>query len=69
MISLTVKSSGKISNSATRERKIRAIQDAVKTVDAQDLLILSDNNEDPIRIDDKEIQIQFFPEWLLHQPG
>ena len=69
MISLTVNSSGKISNPATRERKIRAIQDAVKTVDAQDLLILSDNNEDPIRIDDKEIQIQFFPEWLLHQPG
>lgn len=68
MISLTVKSPGKISNPATREREIRAMQDAVKTVDAQNLLILSDNNEDPIRIDDKEIQIQSIPEWLLQQP-
>ena len=58
-----------MSNPATREREIRAIQDAVKTVDAQNLLILSEDNEDPIRIGDKEIQIQSIPEWLLKQPG
>jgi predicted AAA+ superfamily ATPase len=58
-----------MSNSATREREIRAMQDAVKTVDAQNLLILSDDNEDSIRIGEKEIQIHSIPEWLLQQPG
>jgi hypothetical protein len=45
------------------------MQDAIRTVDAQNLLILSDNNEDPIRIGDREIQIHSIPEWLLKQPG
>ena len=58
-----------MSNLATREREIRAIQDAIKTVDVQNLIILSDNTEDPIRIGDREIQIHSIPEWLLKQPG
>lgn len=64
-----MKSIGNVINTTTREREIRAMQDAIKTVDAQNLLILSDDNEDPIRIGDKEIQIQSIPEWLLKQPG
>ncbi len=53
----------------TREREIRAIQDAIQTVDTQHILILSEDNEDPIRIGDKEIQIQSISEWLLQQTG
>lgn len=57
-----MKSSGKISNPATREREIRAMQDAIQTVDAQHMLILSDNSKDPIRIRNMDIQIHFF--WI-----
>jgi hypothetical protein len=69
MISLTVKSFANMSNPATREREIRAIQDAIQTVDTQHILILAEDTEDLIRIGDKEIQIQSIPEWLLQQPG
>lgn len=46
---------------------MRAMQNAIQTLDAQNFLILSENNEDPIRMGDKEIQIQSIPEWLLHR--
>lgn len=68
MISELIKSFGKISNPATSEREIRTLQDAIQTVDAQDMMILSDNSEDPIRIGEKEIHIESIPEWLLKQP-
>jgi len=45
------------------------MQDTIKPVDVQNLMILSDNTEDPIRIGDKEIQIHSIPEWLLQRPG
>lgn len=48
---------------------MHALQDAILTLDAQNFLILSENNEDPIRMGAKEIQIQSIPEWLLQQPG
>ena len=48
---------------------MRAMQDAIQTLDAKNFLILSENNEDPIRMCDKEIQIQSIPEQLLQQPG
>ena len=57
-----------MSNPATREREIRAMKDANQTVDAEKMVILSENSEDPIRIGNKEIQIHSIPEWLLQKP-
>jgi|AutmiccommunBRH5_1029478.scaffolds.fasta_scaffold94483_2 hypothetical protein len=69
MISFILKSFGKINLPTTLEREVRAMQDTIKPVDVQNLMILSDNTEDPIRIGDKEIQIHSIPEWLLQRPG
>lgn len=55
-----------MNNPSTREREIRALEDAIKTVEIQSLLILSDENEDPIKIGDKEIQVLAISEWLLN---
>lgn len=54
-----------MNNPTTREREIRAMQDAIKTVNAEKLIILSDEKEDPINIGNKEIIIRSFTDWLL----
>jgi hypothetical protein len=54
-----------MSNPTTKEREIRAMQDAINTVDAEHLVILSEENEDPIKVGNKEIRIISIPDWLL----
>ena len=54
-----------LNNPATREREVRALEDANKALDPKSLLILSNENEDPIKIGKKEILVRAIPEWLL----
>jgi predicted AAA+ superfamily ATPase len=49
----------------TRERELRAIFEALKTLDIQEGLILSETSQDPVRQDDKVVVIRSIAEWLL----
>lgn len=40
-------------------------QDAINTVDTEYLFILSNENQDSIKIGKNEIQIHSIPDWLL----
>lgn len=49
----------------TRERELRALFDALRTLDIKEGLILSETNHDPVLQDDKVVSIQSISEWLL----
>ena len=51
----------------TRERELRALFDALKTLDIQEGLILSETSHDPIRQDEKVVVIRSIAEWLLNK--
>ena len=54
-----------LSQSATREREIRALENAVKNVKVQSALILAEANEDPFDIDGVPVEIRSAAQWLL----
>jgi predicted AAA+ superfamily ATPase len=49
----------------TRERELRALFDALKTLDIEQGLILSESSHNPVHQDDKIIVIRSIAEWLL----
>jgi len=57
-----------LENPATREREIRALQDALKGIKAESALILSDAKEDEFEISGTRVEICSVSEWLLSTP-
>ncbi|MEI7849329.1 MAG: DUF4143 domain-containing protein, partial [Chloroflexota bacterium] len=56
-----------LENSATREREIHALSDALAGVKAESALILSDANENSFEINGVPVEIRSVAEWLLSQ--
>jgi len=54
-----------LSQSATRDREIRALENAIKNVKVQSALILAEANEDPFDIDGVPVEIRSAAQWLL----
>lgn len=59
--------SQRLDHAATREREFRAIEDAIKDMQIDSVLILSETNEDETTISGVPVKIQSIPEWLIHQ--
>ncbi|HEX9013627.1 MAG TPA: hypothetical protein VF813_08930, partial [Anaerolineaceae bacterium] len=54
-----------IENSATREREIRSLEDAVKSVKAQSALILSETNGDKFDLQGVPVEMRSIADWLV----
>lgn len=54
-----------LSNPATRERELRALEDAAGALNPASLLILSDENEDPFELAGVPVAVRSTAEWLL----
>lgn len=52
-------------NPATRERELRALEDAITGVRAASALILTDANEAPVTVSGLPVEIRSLTEWLL----
>ncbi|NMB68850.1 MAG: ATP-binding protein [Chloroflexi bacterium] len=52
-------------NPATRERELRALEDAAGALNPASLLILSDENEDPFELAGVPVAVRSTAEWLL----
>ncbi len=52
----------------TRQREIRSLQDAMRSLKISTALILSGENEDPVEMDECRIEIRSLSEWLLDMP-
>ena len=56
-----------LDNPATRERDLRALAEAVRSVKVQSALILSDSNEDGFELNGVPVEVHSTAEWLLNQ--
>ncbi|HEY5269896.1 MAG TPA: ATP-binding protein [Anaerolineales bacterium] len=56
-----------LDNPATRERDLRALAEAVRSVKVQSALILSDSNEDGFELTGVPVEVHSTAEWLLNQ--
>ena len=56
-----------LENTATREREVRALSDALTGVKVESALILSDANENSFEINGVPVEIRSVAEWLLSQ--
>lgn len=56
-----------LENTSTREREVRALEDAVKGVNAQSALILSDANDEEFEINGIPVKILSVSEWMISQ--
>lgn len=54
-------------NPATREREIRALQDAMQSVKVESALILTDANGEAFKIDRVPVEVRSTAEWLLEE--
>jgi uncharacterized protein len=54
-----------LENPSTREREMRALQDAIKGVEIRNALLLTDNNEDNFEIGGVPVEIRSVAEWML----
>jgi len=54
-----------LENRATRDREIRALQDAIRAVNAQSALILSDANEPAFEINGLAVEVRSVADWLV----
>ena len=52
---------------ATREREIRALKDAITSLQVESVLILADANENDLEIGDLKVQVRSVAGWLLNQ--
>jgi hypothetical protein len=59
--------SQRLENSSTREREFRAVQDTVKEMEIDNVLILSDANENENLVAEVPVKVQSVTEWLLNQ--
>jgi len=53
-----------LDNSTTRQREIRALQDAIRSIPVQSALILSTGNEDSFTIEDVPVDVRDVAEWM-----
>ena len=56
-----------LQNAATREREIRALKDAITSLQVESVLILADANENDLEIGDLKVQVRSVAGWLLNQ--
>ena len=56
-----------LENTATREREVRALSDALTGVKVESALILSDANENSLEISGVPVEIRSVAEWMLSQ--
>jgi uncharacterized protein len=56
-----------LENPTTREREVRALQDAVSSLHPHSAMILSDSNEDDFEIDGITVSVRSIAEWLITQ--
>lgn len=56
-----------LKNIATREREVRALEDAIENSPVQSALILADANQDSFEINGVPVKIRSTAEWLLEQ--
>lgn len=59
--------SHRLENSATRERELRALEDAIQAMPVESALILSDANENDRVMGDTVVKVQSIPEWLVRE--
>jgi len=55
-----------LSQSATRDREIRALENAIQNIKVQSALILADANEDSFEINGIPVEIRSAAQWLLN---
>jgi uncharacterized protein len=55
-----------LNNAPTREREVRALQDAIQVLKPKDALILTDANGKDFKIDDVPVRIRSAAEWILN---
>lgn len=54
-----------LENPSTREREVRALEDAIKSLNVNSALILSDTNEPEYDIQGIPVRIQSVSEWMV----
>jgi len=54
-----------LKNAATREREVRALDDAVQSIPVESALILSDTNEDGFEVRGVPVQVRSTAEWFI----
>lgn len=54
-----------LNNAPTREREVRALQDAIQALKPKDVLILTDANGKDFKIDGVPVRIRSAAEWML----
>ncbi len=54
-----------LNNASTREREVRALQDAIQVLKPKDVLILTDANGKDFEIDDVPVRVRSAAEWML----
>jgi len=56
-----------LDNPAVRERELRALEDAMKTMPVESALILANTNHDDIKVGNNTVQVKSMAEWLVDQ--
>jgi predicted AAA+ superfamily ATPase len=56
-----------LENPATRERELRALSEAVRSVKAKSALILANSNEDGVEVNGVPVEVRSTAEWLVSQ--
>jgi predicted AAA+ superfamily ATPase len=64
---LLIQSAQRIDSASTREREFRAMEDAMREVQVEQALILSEKNEADVSIGGVKVKIQSIAGWLLNQ--
>lgn len=62
---LLIQVSQHLDNPVTREREFRAIESAVQHIKVEQVLVLSENNEAPVKVGGIPVQIRSIADWLL----
>ena len=58
-----------LDNPSTRQREIRALQDAIGSIPVQSALILTDANQDSFVIDGVPVDVRAVAEWMVGGGG
>jgi hypothetical protein len=56
-----------LENPATRERELRALADAVRSIKVKSALILSNSNENEVKVNGVPVEVRSTAEWLVNQ--
>jgi hypothetical protein len=56
-----------LENPATRERELRALAEAVRSIKVKSVMILANSNEDGVEVNGVPVEVRSTAEWLLSQ--